>query len=240
VTPPVFFSDVAGNAVGDIVVVGGDEGRHAADVRRLRIGETVWLTDGRGTRLSCAVTAVRRGELTAEVCERVDVPRPEPRLTVVQALARGGRDEQAVESMTEVGVDEVIGWAATRNVAQWSDRTATRWTATSRAAAKQARRAWWPEISGPASSSDVVQRCQRAGLALVLHESAEPSLSATAVPGRGEILVVVGPEGGITDDELASFAAAGAQVVRLGDNVLRSSTAGVAALSVLNARTRWA
>jgi 16S rRNA (uracil1498-N3)-methyltransferase len=239
VTPPTFFSATGSLGVGDVVALDGDEGRHAADVRRLRVGEAIDLTDGAGVVLRGVVAEVRRGKLTVTVQERLSVAAPTPRFTVVQALARGGRDEQAVESMTEVGVDRVVGWEASRNVAHWTDRTQAKWSATARTAAKQARRAWWPQISGPATTAEVAAMCSAADLAVVLHESATTSINAAVVPTVGEVVIVVGPEGGITEDELAAFAAADAVAVRLGDNVLRSSTAGVAALAVVSAATRW-
>jgi 16S rRNA (uracil1498-N3)-methyltransferase len=242
VTAPVFLGDAAEVAAagdGDRVELTGDEGRHAADVRRLRTGEPVDVTDGAGTVLHAVVAETHRGRVVVTVRARETVPMPALRLTVVQALARGGRDELAVESMTELGVDEVVGWEASRNVAHWTDRTASKWTATVRAAAKQSRRSRWPNVSGPATTSDVVARCAAADLALVLHESATEPLAALPVPGAGEVVVVVGPEGGITDQELAELQGAGARVVRLGELVLRSSTAGAAALAVLSAATRW-
>jgi 16S rRNA (uracil1498-N3)-methyltransferase len=220
-------------------VLGGDEGRHAADVRRLRAGELVDLTDGAGTVVHTVVEAVRRAELTVVVRERVVAPPPLPRLTVVQALARGGRDEQAVEAMTEVGVDHVVGWQASRSVAKWSDRTSAKWISTARAATKQARRAWCPEISGPATTPEVAALLRAADVGLVLHEQARQPLSGLVLTGATEIVVVVGPEGGIADEELAALSDAGGVLVRLGDTVLRSSTAGVAALAVICAATRW-
>ena len=222
-----------------MLVVGGDEGRHAADVRRLRVGEPVDLTDGAGALLHAEVVEVRRGELTVRVRERVQVPAPTPRLTVAQALARGGRDEQAVETMTEIGVDHVVGWEANRGVARWTDRTAPKWIATARAAAKQSRRAWCPQINGPATTAEVADLCRRAELAVVLHESASRPITSLGFAGVAEIVVVVGPEGGIDDRELAELQGAGGQIVRLGPNVLRSSTAGAAALAVICAATRW-
>ncbi|HTR70803.1 MAG TPA: 16S rRNA (uracil(1498)-N(3))-methyltransferase [Mycobacteriales bacterium] len=236
-TPPVF--ECAEAATADVVVLGGAEGRHAADVRRLRTGEQVDLVDGAGVLARGVVAAVRRGELTVEVRERIRVPRPSPRLVAVQALAKGGRDEDAVESMTEVGVDEVLGWTAARSVARWTDRTLARWIATSRAAAKQSRRAWWPQVAGPVSTPEVAERCASAALAVVLHESASDPLSDRDFPSSGEVVVVIGPEGGLTDEELEVLSSTGAQRVRLGAEVLRSSTAGVAALSVVCSRTRW-
>jgi 16S rRNA (uracil1498-N3)-methyltransferase len=141
--------------------------------------------------------------------------------------------------MTEVGVDEVIGWQSSRSVAKWTDRTAGKWESTVRAAAKQSRSPWVPTVTGPMSTSDVADRLRAAALAVVLRESATDPLASVEVPAAGEVVIVVGPEGGIAEDELAVFRAAGAGVFRLGDTVLRSSTAGVAALSVLSARSRW-
>jgi 16S rRNA (uracil1498-N3)-methyltransferase len=236
VTPPLFLVQAA--ALGaDPVVIDGPEGRHASDVRRLRAGEPIWVGDGAGAIAEGVVTYVERGAVTVDVVRRRTVPPPSPRLVVVQALAKGGRDEDAVEAMTEVGVDEVIGWEARRGIAKWTPRTAARWEATVRAATKQSRRAWLPTVSGPAATAQVAERLAAASLAVVLHESAVEPLPAP--PADGDVVLVVGPEGGIDDDELAVFANAGAQICRLGDTVLRASTAGVAALSVLNAATRW-
>jgi 16S rRNA (uracil1498-N3)-methyltransferase len=226
-------------AAGERVRLDGDEGRHASDVRRLRVGEPIDLTDGAGTLLHATVAEVHRGGLTADVAAVESLDRPAPRLTVVQALAKGGRDEQAVEAMTELGVDEVVGWSAERCIARWTDRTDAKWLATTRSAAKQSRRTWWPTVSGPATTEAVADLCRSADLAVVLHEDAVDPLAGIPVPASGSIVVVVGPEGGITARELAILQAAGARVVRLGDTVLRASTAGAAALAVLCAATRW-
>ena len=237
-TAALFLADRAA-LLGQRVVLDGAEGRHAADVRRLRAGEVVDLTDGAGFLVHGVVADLARGRLVVDVRERVEVPAPDPRLVVVQALAKGGRDEDAVEAMTEVGVDEVVGWQAARSVARWTDRTAAKWTTTVREAAKQSHRAWVPAVTGPASTDDVARRLTTAALAVVLHEQATDPLARLTPPASGDVVVVVGPEGGITPDEVAAFEAAGARVCRLGGTVLRTSTAGVAALSVLNAATRW-
>ena len=241
-TPPLFLVPAEAIAIaspGDVVVLDGDEGRHAADVRRLRVGEPVDVGDGRGVVVHGSVADVGRGRITVSVRERVVVPRREPRMVVVQALAKGGRDEDAVEAMTEVGVDEVMGWQSSRAVAKWTDRTAARWTATARAAAKQSRSAWVPDIRGPLTTEQVADRLSAADVAVVLHEDAITPLATVTVPSTGEVVLVVGPEGGISSEELAAFEAAGAMLCRIGDTVLRSSTAGVAALSVLSAASRW-
>lgn len=237
-TAPLFLVP-AEVLAGDPVVVTGDEGRHAVDVRRLRVGERVSIGDGAGNVADGAVTAVDRGTLTVTVEHRRYEEPPQPRFVVAQALAKGGRDEAAVEAMTEVGVDEVIGWQASRSVARWTDRTSARWDATARAAAKQSRRAWIPAVSGPMSSAALAERLRAAASAVVLHAEGEEPLTSLQLPACGDVVLVVGPEGGVTADELALFTAAGARTCRLGSSVLRASTAGTAALSVLSAAERW-
>jgi 16S rRNA (uracil1498-N3)-methyltransferase len=237
VTPPLFLVPVAALAA-DTVVVDGPEGRHASDVRRLRAGEPIWVGDGNGAIAEGVVATVERGAVTVDVIRRRDVAQPTPRFVVVQALAKGGRDEDAVEAMTEVGVDEVVAWSARRAVAKWTPRTQARWDAAARSATKQSRRAWLPVVTGPVTTAQVAERLRAAALAVVLHESAVDPVPVP--PLSGDVVVVVGPEGGIDDEELETFAGAGAHECRLGDNVLRASTAGVAALGVLTAPRRWA
>ncbi|MDL4771393.1 MULTISPECIES: 16S rRNA (uracil(1498)-N(3))-methyltransferase [Thermomonosporaceae] len=242
-SPPVFLAD-GGQLEGDRVVLGGAEGRHAATVRRLRSGERVDLTDGAGLLAECVVVETGRAALTLDVLARHHQPPPEPRLVVVQALPKGDRGELAVETMTEVGVDEIVPWAASRCVTQWRperrDKALARWRNTAREAAKQARRTRLPEVADLAATPAVAGRIAAASLALILHEEADAPLSAVEPPATGEIVLVVGPEGGITDEELDRFAASGGRATRLGPTVLRTSTAGVAAASVLLAATgRW-
>jgi len=225
-------------------VLDGDEGRHAARVRRIGAGELVSLTDGRGGVATCRVTAVAGATLSLAVQSRSFTPPPAPRLVVVQALAKGDRGERAVELMTELGVDEIVPWSASRSVAQWrgerGERSRERWAATALAAAKQAHRAWLPAVAPPTDSAAVAARLRSASAALVLDHLAEKSWSSVELPADGDVVVVVGPEGGIDLDELALFSAAGAVAGRLGPTVLRTSTAGAAALAVLSARLgRW-
>jgi 16S rRNA (uracil1498-N3)-methyltransferase len=243
VSAPLFLVDVL---PGSTYTLAGPEGHHAADVQRLRPGEALILSDGHGGTASATVTVVRRGSVDVEVTAYARADPPDPRLVVVQAIAKGDRGELAVQAMTEVGVDEIMPWAAARSVAQWrGDRGAKsreRWVTTAREAAKQARRPWLPMIAGDpdCSTKQVAARLAGAAAAFVLHEEATDRLTTAQLPATGEILLVVGPEGGIADAELAAFAAASASAVRLGDSVLRTSTAGVAALSVLSARlSRW-
>jgi 16S rRNA (uracil1498-N3)-methyltransferase len=241
VTPPLFLLDPL--PAGDEVHLGGDEGRHAARVRRLRPGEALTLGDGRGAVAECTVTAVAADGLALRVISRRSEPPPRPRLVVVQAIPKGERAELAVQLLTELGVDEISPWVAARAQVQWRGERASkalaRWRRTAREAAKQSRRAWVPAVAEPATSAAVAERLG-AGAGVVLHEQASQPLTSWALPPAGELLVIVGPEGGVSDEELAAFAAAGARSVRLGDPVLRTSTAGAAALALLSARLgRW-
>jgi 16S rRNA (uracil1498-N3)-methyltransferase len=241
---PVFVHpDLTELGAGSSVVLDGDEGRHAVVVKRIRVGEQVALTDGAGTTVLATVTATDRSALTATVDETRSAPRELPRVVVVQAIPKGDRGELAVEMLTEVGVDVVVPWAADRCVAVWrGDRAAkslARWRSTAYEAAKQARRSWFPEVTDMVGRDEVVALLDNASVPVVLHEAASGPLADLPVPGRGEIVIVVGPEGGISEQELAAFAEVGAEPVRLGSSVLRTSTAGVAATAALLARTRW-
>jgi 16S rRNA (uracil1498-N3)-methyltransferase len=242
VTNPVFLHADLG---ADAVLLDGPEGRHAALVKRLRVGEAVDLVDGRGTRATGTVSATTRDTVTVDVVRRELEPAPSPRVTVVQALAKGDRGELAVELMTEAGIDEIVPWQAARCVTRWregrGEKSLARWRSAAREAAKQSRRAWVPVVADPVGTAAVAALLAGAGVGLVLHEEASVPLSSVPLPrGEGSVLLVVGPEGGISPDELAEFAAAGARSVRLGESVLRTSTAGVAAAAVVFAATgRW-
>jgi 16S rRNA (uracil1498-N3)-methyltransferase len=246
VSPPVHWvPSLDGVRPGDAVDVEGDEAHHAVAVRRLRVGERVVLTDGAGTSLTGTVVATSKRRLTVTADDVVTSPEPDPAFTVVQALPKGDRGELAVEVLTEVGVATVVPWAAARSVAVWRGERAVkslaRWRSTAREAAKQARRAWFPEVTDLASTDEVLALVAAADVAVVLHEGAATSLASVELPARGRVVMVVGPEGGLTEDEVASLTAAGGHAVRLGAEVLRTSTAGVAAVSALLARTaRWA
>ncbi len=244
-SPPVFVVPRERlRGTGDRVEVDGSEGRHAAVVRRVRAGEHVDLTDGEGLLVRCEVVSAGRGGLVCALGARAYVAQPQPRLVVVQALPKGVRGELAVELMTEVGVDEIVPWQAARCVTQWGGergaRSLHRWRNTAREAGKQSRRAWFCRVSELASTAQVAQRVAGAALPVVLHEAAQAPLAALVPPAAGEVVIVVGPEGGISDEELACFGTAGGAPVRLGATVLRTSTAGTVAAAALLARTpRW-
>jgi len=234
---------VAGRGVGDVVVLDGPEGRHAATVRRTRVGEHLLLTDGAGLRVEGEVVAVGVGTLDLRVVSLSVDPEPSPRFVLVQALAKNDRDDQAIEAATECGVDEVVPWQASRSVVQWrgerGEKARRKWDAVLVAATKQSRRTRRPVLAPTATTAEVAARCHAATAAYVLHEEATLPLAGVSLPDGGDVVLVVGPEGGVSPDELDEVVAAGATAVRLGSAVLRSSSAGPAALAVLSAMSRW-
>jgi 16S rRNA (uracil1498-N3)-methyltransferase len=213
-------------------------------VRRLRPGEQVYLTDGAGSVAQCTVTAVRAGGLELAIISRHSEPAPDPSVTVVQAIPKGDRGELAVELLTEVGADAVVPWAAERCVAQWrgdrADKALARWRSTAVAAAKQSRRAWFPAVTPQAGLAAVGERVGAAALAILLDPGAAARLADVAMPPSGEIVLIVGPEGGISPAEHEALTAAGAIGARLGPTVLRASSAGAVATGiVLSSAGRW-
>lgn len=247
-TAPMFWAapeSLRDTIVGSLVSIEGPEGRHAVRVRRMAPGEPVQLADGSGVVVLGRVEAAEQDVLTVLI-EAVDRPVVRgPRMTLAQALAKGGRDEQAIEAATELGVDSVLPWAAQHSVVQWrGDRVARshrKWESVVAAAAKQSRRPSVPVVEPLMTSAQLVERA--AGLQVILlHESAETSiaeLDVEALRSADRLMLVVGPEGGISDQELAALTRQGGQPVTLGRNVLRSSTAGPAALAVLCSQLRW-
>ncbi|MFI7384826.1 16S rRNA (uracil(1498)-N(3))-methyltransferase [Streptomyces sp. NPDC049813] len=246
-TAPVFVVD-GPVPDGRSYVLDGPEGRHAVSVKRLRAGESLVLTDGRGAWSEGTVTAAEgKDRLVVEAGPVRTEPVERPRITVVQALPKGDRGELAVETMTETGVDAIVPWAASRCITQWrgerGTKALTKWRATAREAGKQSRRVRFPEVAEAATTKEVAALLAGATFAAVLHEdrdAASTALASAPLPADGEIVLVVGPEGGVAPEELALFAEAGARPYRLGHSVLRTSTAGTAAVALLLGRTgRW-
>lgn len=246
-TAPLFLvapGALDGAGPGDVVRITGEEAHHAVTVRRLAVGEEVIVADGDGQGALGQVESLDRSEATVRVTARRDEPAPSLRLVLVQALAKGGRDESAIEAATELGVDEVVPWQAQRSIVRWKGPKAgkgrDKWGHVVTAAAKQSRRARVPAVAEPVTTTELAERAGAEGTTcLVLHEDAEAPLATLALPTAGDLLLVVGPEGGIGADELGVLTAAGARPVRLGGAVLRSSTAGPAALAVVSSRIRW-
>ena len=256
-TRPVFLGedlnpDPASLAAGDRATLGGPEGRHAASVRRIGAGEWVDVVDGRGLRVTCEVAGGDKSSLSLVAREVVREDAPVPEIVLVQALAKGGRDEAAVEICTEIGVDRVIPWASQRAIVQWKGPKAAKgrakWEDVARAAAKQSRRAWVPPVEEAKDTRELAAWVRaltdEAGVAFLCHEEAVESLGAAlarAQEGRpngslpARIALIVGPEGGIGAEETEQLVQAGATTIGLGANVLRSSTAGAVALTLIRA-----
>jgi 16S rRNA (uracil1498-N3)-methyltransferase len=254
VSNPVFFTapgTLDQQVPGSSFVLDGPEARHAVTVKRLGVGETVDIADGAGKRLTGSVTAAAPGELTVECARLTAEPRPDVRLVLVQALAKGDRDELAAETATELGIDAVVPWQAERSIVRWKAERAAKahakWESVVAAAAKQARRAWIPEVRPAVDGAGLQAAVAAADLAIILHEDAVRPLrqvleswrsaagahtdpaSPDAPEAAREVLLIVGPEGGISPREVTRLCDAGAVTALLGHHVLRSSTAGPAA-----------
>jgi 16S rRNA (uracil1498-N3)-methyltransferase len=245
-TLPVFLASSV--PASGSTVLDGEEARHAATVRRLRAGERLILSDGAGAMARCVVDAVQPGrdaQLTLTVEESWTEAAPALRVHLAQALAKGDRGELAVELATEAGVDAIVPWRAARSVAKWDDggrgdKALARWRTTARAAAKQARRAHVPDVTEPVTTRELAGLAATMSLVIVLESDVPDRLTDLTIPTTGDVLLVVGPEGGITDEELHTLREAGARAVRLGTTVLRTSTAAAVALGALGAlTTRW-
>ncbi|WP_132991703.1 16S rRNA (uracil(1498)-N(3))-methyltransferase [Gordonia zhaorongruii] len=247
-TPPLFWVDEV-PAAGDAVTVSGPEGKHAVTVTRMRKGEHVVLGDGRGTLADCEVVDVSGKDRLTVRASRVEfATAPKPRVTVVQAIPKSDRAELAVDLMTEAGVDAVMPWQSARCVARWNgsraEKGVAKWRATAATAAKQARRPWIPEITDLATTIDVRDLCSRVaadgGVVALLHEAGATSFRSIDFSTAPEVVLVIGPEGGLDDGELADLTALGGQAVVLGPEVLRTVAAGAVALGALGAVTdRW-
>jgi 16S rRNA (uracil1498-N3)-methyltransferase len=234
--------ELAEATAGGIVTVRGAEAKHIATVARTRVGERLLVGNGRGLLVGGTAESVAPAAVELRVDEVRVADAVRPRILLAQALAKGDRDELAIQAATELGVDGVIPWQAERSVSRWSgpklEKGRERWGAIVREAAKQSMRPWLPAVAVLASTADLAELAAGHRV-LVLEPTAPHPITSLETDGR-DLLLVVGPEGGIASDELAALQAAGAELVRLGDTVLRTSTAGPAALAVLNAaRGRW-
>jgi 16S rRNA (uracil1498-N3)-methyltransferase len=224
-------------APGSLVSIVGSEARHAVSVSRIRVGETLSIGNGAGLVVTGAVLEAQAVRLSIEAATVRRVPAQTPALILVQALAKGGRDELAIQAATELGVDTVIPWASQRSVVRWDGEKAVkgcaRWGSIVREASKQCLRAWVPRVAQVASTEQLAALAESHRM-LLLEPTAQEPLTSVGADDSRDLVLVVGPEGGIAPGELAALTAAGATAVRLGDAVLRTSTAGPAAIAALN------
>lgn len=233
---------LAAAEIGATVTIEGAEAKHAVSVSRVRVGETLAIGNGAGLVVTGTVTAAGPSLLSIRADTVVHYEAPSPRVTLVQALAKGGRDESAVQAATELGVDAVVPWSAGRSIVRWDaakrQKGRERWHAIAREATKQSIRPHLPVVHELESTRQVARRSGSA-LVLVLEPTASTALSSIDTAGR-DVALVVGPEGGIAPEELELLGAEGCVLVRLGEGILRTSTAGPAAIAVLNSQMgRW-
>ena len=242
---PLFTKDFNALPTEDsIVVLDGVEGKHAATVRRMRAGEGIQLTNGAGMRIVGEVVSAAEQRLEIRVSTATFEPKPTPELILIQALAKGDRDELAIQAATELGVAAVIPWQAERSISRWEGskiaKGVERWQTIVTEAAKQALRVYTPVVELPVTTKQLVGLVSNFTSVLVLDPTAVERLSQTELPGAGSVAIVVGPEGGINEHELSVLQQAGAVRVRLGEEILRTSTAGMAAIAALQGRlNRW-
>lgn len=239
---PLFRTEFAvAPAVGLAVTLGGSEGKHAVNVRRMRVGEGIQLSDGKGLRVRGTVSALGNSSLTVNVDSVSQEPKPEVGLTIIQALAKGDRDELAIQAATELGCWGVVPWQADRSISKWEGpkvaKSVDRWQTIVAEAAKQSLRVFEPQVAQPVTSKQLVAAVSSYDLVLVLDPTAEQGLGSYSIEATNKsVAIVVGPEGGISEHELEALETAGAKRVNLGEPILRTSTAGVAAIAVIQAK----
>jgi len=226
-----------------VIEVEGDEAHHAIKVLRINLGEEILISDGSGNWVRAKVENIEKKSLSAKVLERGFQDERTPRLIVVQGLPKSDRVKEAIEILVESGVDLIIPWESERSISKWQKDSLVKWQNAALAATKQSRRFRAPEIIDQLSLSQLLEIASDTGAIVVMHESAKVKLSevvSTKFAGLSEIIIVIGPEGGLTDNELALLEGAGAHVLGLGPEVFRSAHAGGAALSAISALIgRW-
>jgi 16S rRNA (uracil1498-N3)-methyltransferase len=238
---PLFFLADLGTST--TIEVTGDEAHHAITVSRMSVGEQLILSDGQGNWATGEISAADKKSFTLKVLDRGHSPAQSPRLTVVQALPKSDRVKEAIELMVEAGADQIIPWTASRSISKWQEDSQEKWSTTALASTKQSRRFRIPVVKPARTSQEITSLISADTPALVLHESGDVRISQVVQNSwsqKNEILLIIGPEGGISPEELSLFTGAGAHVVVLGEPVFRSAHAAVAALSAVQALIgRW-
>ena len=234
---PLFHKDNLVAEVGSLVELDGSEGKHAVQVRRMREGEAIQLSDGKGLRVRGTVAELSGSTLKLQVTGVIKEELPSRQITLVQALAKGDRDELAIQAATELGAMGIIPWQASRSISRWDGpkiaKGQARWQQIVSEAAKQSLRAYTPEVENIVDTKELAEIISNFDLVLVLDTSATATVAGAGIPASGTLALVVGPEGGIEQSELDALRASGAKLVSLGANVLRTSTAGPALIAAL-------
>lgn len=226
---------------GSVIQLAGPEAKHAVAVRRMRAGESIQLSNGKGFRVRGEIQSIQSNVLQIKVLEAAQEIEPEIRLSLIQALAKGDRDELAIQAATELGVSSIVPWEADRSISRWiglkEEKAVARWQTIVSEAAKQSLRSFTPQVQSPVSTKELVGLIASFDLVLVLDPTADLGLGSLEFANPQTLGIVVGPEGGISEDELDLLESAGAKRVRLGESILRTSTAGVAAISAVLAKS---
>ncbi|CAN2189417.1 16S ribosomal RNA methyltransferase RsmE [Candidatus Nanopelagicaceae bacterium] len=229
----LFFVEDLPTTIGEQYEFGSEDAHHAIKVLRIATGEIFNLSDGNGAWSRVNVSNVGKKSMTVTVLESGFEEALDEQFTIIQAIPKGDRIKESIEMSTEGGVDRIVMWKAARSIGR-ADEKIEKLQQTAREASKQSRRFRIPAVSGVATTENIVDEIAKSDLALVFHESATMKLSQVVVPGAKKVIAIIGPEGGLTDEEIDTFAAAGAKVVHMGRPVLRSAHAGLAALAAVN------
>ncbi len=229
----LFFVEDLPTAVGATYEFDSEDAFHAIKVLRIAAGEIFNLSDGAGTWSRVSVNNVNKKSMTVTVLESGFEEALSEQFTIVQAIPKGDRIKESIEMSTEGGVDRIVMWKAARSIGR-ADEKIEKLQSTAREASKQSRRFRIPQVSGVATTDHVVDEIAKSDLAFVFHESATSSISQAITKGAKKVLIIIGPEGGLTDEEVSTFAAAGAKVVLMGRPILRSAHAGLAAMAAVN------
>jgi 16S rRNA (uracil1498-N3)-methyltransferase len=235
----LFFSDQI--STGQRQVLESDEAHHATKVLRLNIGEIIKISDGVGKWVSGPIVEIAKKELYISITERGEIQAAKPELVLVQAITKSDRNKEMLELAVEAGVDRIIPWQSERSISKWQSDSEEKWQVGIKQSCKQARQTKLPNLMQVMSTAELVKTIGSGGYGIVFHEEASTKFSELTIPNsQSSVYLVIGPEGGISEQELLSFQNNGSKVVRLGDTVLRSAHAGFAALSAVQTKLgRW-
>jgi len=228
----LFFVSDLPTQVGATYTFDNDDAIHAIRVLRTGPGEIFWLSDGKGSFSTVKAVQVNKRSMLCEILESEFQEPLDIEYTVIQALPKGDRLKECAGLLTEAGVDRIVFWSSARSIGK-ADKTLDKLDVTVREASKQARRFRIPEIIGPFTTAEVIDEIARTDLAVIFHESATSKLTAITAQSPKKALIIIGPEGGITDEELDAFTSSGAIIALMGRPIFRSAHAGIAGIAAL-------